>query len=143
MEVEKPIPSYAIPDGRKVKIHHAGQRRTCARCQKMADDCPGQSNARLCDQNGGQKAKVDIVWKETLDKVGYTEWLGGKIENPAEENDNESEENWIDIEKCYPNCDGIVINKLVSKNPQQQNLTFWIILSSVTTQPLKMSIKIA
>ena len=53
MEVEKPIPSYAILDGRKVKIHHMGQRRTCARCQRTADDCPGQSNARLGDQNGG------------------------------------------------------------------------------------------
>ena len=45
MEIEKPIPSYAIMDGRKVKIFHPGQRRTCARCQKTAEHCPGDSNA--------------------------------------------------------------------------------------------------
>ena len=110
MEVEKPIPSYAILDGRKVKICHAGQRRTCARCQRMADDCPGQSNARLCEQNGGEKTKVDGVWKETLTKVGYTEWIGGEAEVAVEVEENN--ENWIDIETKYPNCDGIVINNL-------------------------------
>ena len=41
MEIDRPIPSYAIIDGRKVKIHHPGQRRTCARCQKTADHCVG------------------------------------------------------------------------------------------------------
>ena len=110
MEVEKPIPSYAILDGRKVKIHHAGQRRTCARCQRMADDCPGQSNARLCEQNGGQRTKVDGVWKETLASIGYSEWIGGDIEVAVEE--EASNENWIGIETKYPNCDGVVINNL-------------------------------
>lgn len=49
MEIDKPIPSYAIIDGQKVKIYHPGQRRTCARCQKTADHCLGNSNAKLCD----------------------------------------------------------------------------------------------
>ena len=39
MGVNEPIPSYAIIDGRKVKIFHPGQRRRCARCQKTADHC--------------------------------------------------------------------------------------------------------
>ena len=42
MEIEKPVPSYAMIDGRKVKIFHPGQRRTCARCQKTAEQCPGR-----------------------------------------------------------------------------------------------------
>ena len=77
MEIEKPIPSYANIDGRKAKIYHPGQRRTCARCQKTAEHCLGNSNAKLCDERGGDKVAVDIVWKDTLERVGYTEWLGG------------------------------------------------------------------
>ena len=33
MEIETPLPSYAMIDNRKVKIHHAGQKRTCAFCK--------------------------------------------------------------------------------------------------------------
>ena len=34
MEMDKPISSYAVIDGRKVKLYHPGQKRTCARCQE-------------------------------------------------------------------------------------------------------------
>ena len=78
MDVEKPIPSYAVIDGRKVKIFHAGQRRTCARCQKNADHCPGNSNAKLCEENGGIRVKVELMWKDTLKEVDYKEWVGGE-----------------------------------------------------------------
>ena len=37
MEIDKPIPSYGVIHGRKVKIYHPGQRRTYAHCQKTAD----------------------------------------------------------------------------------------------------------
>ena len=39
MELDKPLPSYASIDGRKVKIYHIGQKRTCARCQKDGENC--------------------------------------------------------------------------------------------------------
>ena len=68
MEVEHPIPSYAVIDGRRVKIWHPGQKRTCARCCLESDKCPGKANAKLCDENGGIKAKTEVVWAETLNK---------------------------------------------------------------------------
>ena len=115
MEVEKPIPSYAIIDGRKVKIYHPGQRRTCARCQKTADACLGQSNARLCEENEGVKVNVDAVWNDILQKVEYKDWDGGEIvsfeENKVENDVHESKDN-DEFATKYPNCDGILISNV-------------------------------
>ena len=114
MEVDKPIPSYAIIDGRKVKIYHPGQRRTCARCQKTAENCPGNSNAKLCDERGGDKVKVDGVWKEMLANVGYIDWVGGKeIELDVTEDEQENSNNKnVNIGKTYPSCDGLILGNL-------------------------------
>ena len=111
---DKPIPSYAIIDGRKVKIYHPGQRRTCARCQKTAENCPGNSNAKLCDERGGDKVKVDGVWKEMLANVGYIDWVGGKeIELDVTEDEQENSNNKnVNIGKEYPNCDGLILGNL-------------------------------
>ena len=113
MEITKPLPSYAVIDNRKVKIYHAGQRRTCARCQKVADLCKGNSNAKLCDDNGGDKINVIDAWKVTLTSVNYTEWNSEELVNVKEviENDeegNNSAENPADV----TNCDGFVISNL-------------------------------
>ena len=103
MEIDKPLPSYAFIDGRKVKIYHPGQRRTCARCQKTASHCLGNSNAKLCEENGGEKVKVEIVWKDTLANVGYIDWSGGKKieleETEDKDEDANSDVNYPDIEK--------------------------------------------
>ena len=110
MEVKKPIPSYAMIDKRKVKIYHPGQRRTCARCQKVADLCQGNSNARLCEANGGEKINAAEAWKNTLSSIDYKEWSGGEdeIKEAVIEDDEIEEDNVPDI----TNCDGFVISNL-------------------------------
>ena len=117
LEVTKPLPSYAMIDRRKVKIYHPGQRRTCARCQKVADLCKGNSNARLCEDNGGEKVNVADAWKDILKSVNYVEWIGEedkkeeKTDEKADEivvDDDGVDENEADI----TNCDGIVISNL-------------------------------
>ena len=37
IEVEKPIPSYGVINGRRVKIFYNGQKQTCARCFKFKE----------------------------------------------------------------------------------------------------------
>jgi hypothetical protein len=115
MEIEKPIPSYAMIDGRKVKIYHPGQRRTCARCQKTSDQCPGQSNAKVCEQNGGSKTNLETVWNDILKSVGYVDFKGGEnidlgdkpvVEESAKKDEKE------ELAARYPNCDGIIISNL-------------------------------
>ena len=118
MEIEKPIPSYAILDGRKVKIYHPGQRRTCARCQKTSDQCNGQSNAKLCEENGGLKVNLETVWGETLKSVGYKEWSGGEIHTLGEKQASDEpkeppkKDDKEELSTRYPNCDGIIISNL-------------------------------
>ena len=61
MELNHHLPSYAVIDNRRVKIFYPGQRRTCARCQKVAVECEGNANAKLCEENGGVRVKVADV----------------------------------------------------------------------------------
>ena len=115
MEISKSLPSYASIDGRKVKIYHPGQKRTCARCQKDGEHCPGKANAKLCDENGGVKTNVETVWKEILDNVGYKEWSGEGIENDPEiEAVREDGEDTMDDPELPPieGCTGIVLDNL-------------------------------
>ena len=114
MEISHPLPSYAVVDKRRVKIYHAGQRRTCARCQKIADACKGNSNARLCEDNGGVKINVADAWKEILTSVKYIEWKGEGVETLViEENENgDKEANEDDKAVDITNCDGFVISNL-------------------------------
>ena len=82
----------------------------CARCHKVAgnDQCPGNSNAKLCEDNGDVKVKVADVWKDILDSVNYMEWNGGEIEDIENEKEEELEEDDANIS----NCDGFVISNL-------------------------------
>ena len=108
----KPLPSYASIDGRKVKIYHIGQKRTCARCQKDGENCPGRANAKQCDENGGTKTNVEVAWKEILNAMGYTEWKGG--ETVVENSENGEKEETVAAEEVTPieGCDGLVFDNL-------------------------------
>ena len=111
MEISKPLPSYAMIDRRKVKIYHPGQRRTCARCHKVADLCRGNSNAKLCEDNGGEKINVAEAWRNTLETVNYIEWNGGEIEI-VEETDDEKGNSDEEIHMNITNCDGFILSNL-------------------------------
>ena len=52
MEINTPLPSYAVIDGTRVKLWQPGQKRTCARCTEYAENCSGQANAKICEANG-------------------------------------------------------------------------------------------
>ena len=123
MEVDKPIPSYACIDGRKVKIYHLGQKRTCARCQETSDTCPGKSNAKLCEENDGNQVSVESVWKVILNKVGYKEWVGGEtidLVESKEEDENEVRDTMKELITKYPNCDGIMISNLPEETENEE-----------------------
>ena len=80
MEINHHLPSYAMIDKRRVKIQHVGQRRTCARCQKSAEECKGNSNARLCEENGGEKVHVSTAWRDTLASLNCVKWNGEGVD---------------------------------------------------------------
>ena len=117
MELDTSLPSYAVIDGRRVKIWHTGQRRTCARCNQDAHTCPGGANARDCEENGGIKTKTDEMWKKVLQKVEYKEWAGEEtkiVNKKTEEAVNESLS-----ERLAENSDGIVLTNVDENTPEE------------------------
>ena len=111
MEVDKPIPSYAVINGRRIKIFYNGQKRTCARCCKYKESCPGESNAKLCEENGGEKVKTEIMWKATLESVNYAPWAGEETEVTVTEATIDDEN--VDIPKFDEGkFDGLTLDNL-------------------------------
>ena len=105
-------------DGRRVKIWHTGQKKTCARCNKTYDECGGKANARLCEENNGVKTKTEEMWKERLANVGYTDWDGLELNHVIVETGPDEEQN----NELFKNCDGVIINNLVEEATAQEVL---------------------
>ena len=64
--------SYHILDGARIEIRYPGQRRTCGRCHKTSNDCPGKGFGKACHENGGQKAKLSDVMTEYWKVIGFS-----------------------------------------------------------------------
>ena len=58
MVIRYPIPSHILVEGVKVKITYYGQSRTCSRCYKYWNLCPGGGKASVC------RAKAEAEKKE-------------------------------------------------------------------------------
>ena len=113
IELDRPLKSYASVDQRKVKIFHLGQKRTCARCQKDGENCPGRANAKSCEENGEEKTNVEVAWKTILNTVAYTEWTGGEVSAGNPSNEEESNEPVVQDEaEPIEGCVGLVIDNL-------------------------------
>ena len=104
MIVKEPLPSYAILDGKRVTVRHQGQRWTCARCHSDRGSCPGEADARKCEDNGGEKVDLRLAWQARLEKVGYTQWDGGEIDV-----DQEEEEQWFDTLEGVDDFNSILV----------------------------------
>ena len=82
MEMKTALPSYAVIDGRRVKIWHPGMKRNC---NMAGETCPGEANAGLCEENGGQKTKMEDIWKNLLETVNYVDWDGEEVKSIVDE----------------------------------------------------------
>ena len=117
MEINTPLPSYAVIDGRRVKVWHIGQKRTCARCNMDVDSCPGKANARHCEDNGGAKTKTEDMWKTVLESVKYSEWDGEEVKIVVEKT------NAVDdaSENSFEGSDGIVLSN-IEENATEEDI---------------------
>ena len=68
---EKSMGTFHIIDGSRVRIHYPGNKRTCARCFKVATECPGAALAKDCEQNGGVRIKLEDHMKELWDNINF------------------------------------------------------------------------
>ena len=76
MKIKKNIPSYILIGGKKAKVIYNGQLKTCARCHKVAEHCPGESDASKCDNEGGDRRDIMLTYDQIIEEakevnIGY------------------------------------------------------------------------
>ena len=64
--------TYHIIDGSKVRVFYRGNRKTCGRCHKNSDNCPGQSIAKDCEAKGGVRIHLSEHMKNLWNILDFT-----------------------------------------------------------------------
>ena len=77
---------------KRVKITYESQVKTCARCNQIWDDCPGNGVPEKCEEGGGNKTELSKIWHKFI------------IDNdPIEDDEMSTEESEEDDEKVDSN----------------------------------------
>ena len=61
-----PMGTYHMIDGERVKVFYRGNKKTCARCHRFGEHCPGGGSAQDCEEAGGPKVSLASHMKELL-----------------------------------------------------------------------------
>ena len=64
--------TFHIIDGSRVKIFFRGNKKTCGRCHKTADECAGKSLAKDCETKGGERVNIGDHMKRLWAEIGFT-----------------------------------------------------------------------
>ena len=67
----KNLGTYHLIDGANVHISYPGQRRTCARCQRTSNGCPGGGLAKRCEENGGGRITLRDHMQALWEEIGF------------------------------------------------------------------------
>ena len=63
--------TFHLIDGCKVKVFYRGNKKTCGRCHKFADGCPGKSIAKDCESNGGARVLLSQHMETLWSAIGF------------------------------------------------------------------------
>ena len=69
MKIQTNIPSFIIVLGNKLKIDYPGQPKTCPRCQKYWNTCPGQGKVEKCKKAGGEEEDIKTSFKQLVSRI--------------------------------------------------------------------------
>ena len=64
--------TFHLIDQNKVKVFFRGNKKTCGRCHKQAQDCPGEAIARNCALAGGDRVFLTTHMKQLWEEIGFT-----------------------------------------------------------------------
>ena len=64
--------TYHFLDGERLRVYYRGNRKTCGRCHKVANLCPGGGIAKECQEMGGQRVGLIEHMKILWDKIGFS-----------------------------------------------------------------------
>ena len=68
----RPMGTFHIIDGAKVRVFYRGNKKTCGRCHKFSADCPGDGLARDCEAAGGDRVNLSDMMKELWEQIRFT-----------------------------------------------------------------------
>ena len=100
-----PMGTYHIIDGERVKVFYRGNKKTCARCHRFGEHCPGGGSAQDCEEAGGPKVSLASHMKELWGKLKFVPSNFELVAEMIEDND-------------VPICDRANFPPLVDKNYQ-------------------------
>ena len=66
-----PIGAFHIIDGHRVTFSYPGQKRTCYRCLKVAQECLGNGIGKECEASGGEKKLLMSHMQEFWQRINY------------------------------------------------------------------------
>ena len=63
--------TFHLVDGSKVRIFYRGNMKTCGRCHKAANECPGFAMAKNCATGGGERVFLSDHMKKIWGEIGF------------------------------------------------------------------------
>ena len=63
--------SYHLIDGAKVSIFYPGLKKTCGRCHEVGAVCVGGGIARVCNEKGGRKVRLEQKMLSHWKEIGF------------------------------------------------------------------------
>ena len=79
--------TYHLIDGRKVRVFFRGNRKTCGRCHRTANECPGEAIAKNCAAGGGTLVPLSEHMKKLWGVIGFVPTSFEMIENEKTEDE--------------------------------------------------------
>ena len=70
-KAQRQMGTFHIIDGSKVRVFYRGNRKTCGRCHKLANECPGEAIARNCAAGGGARVFLSDHMKALWNDIGF------------------------------------------------------------------------
>ena len=112
MKIFKPIPSFIMAGGIRIKVVYEGQTRTCPRCSAAWASCPGGGNPETCQKNKGEKSDLKALFEDFFESnTPYTEEFLTKPTDESAEEVEDVEEKQDDKPKTVLELTGAPISK--------------------------------
>ena len=136
--------TYHIIDGSRVRVHYPGNKKTCGRCHKIAEQCKGDAVAKSCEENQGVRIELQEHMRSLWEKVGFipqnfqlsleddeindvvikdAERFSPKINRPEASEDEKSKFNGIVLKNFPRETKKVDIINLLKSNGLDKNFT--------------------
>ena len=69
LKINHNVPSFILVKGTKLRVHYAGQPKTCGRCHKYWNSCPGGGKMDKCKKAKGEEKPLKVAFKQLTNRI--------------------------------------------------------------------------